>query len=307
MLSTRMPDLYALQMLSAVHRLGSLSAAARELGVSQQAVSARMRALEGLAGVDLLTRSPRGARLTATGALVADWANDLLAAAERLDAGVASLRTDTARRLRVVASQTVAEHLLPPWLVTLRRDEEGVGRAPTAVELSVANSADASERVRSGAADLGFIESPNLPGDLAQRVVGRDELAVVVAPGHPWASRSVPLTPRELAATPLVTREVGSGTRDALEGELARIVPDAPAAAPAVELATSAAVRSAIAGGIAPGALSALAVRDDVQLGRLVRVAVEGLVLDRPITAIWRRARPPVAAARELLAIASCG
>ena len=67
-------------------------------------------------GSALLTRTPRGSTLTESGALVAGWAAEVLAAAERLDAGIASLRSDAARQLKVAASQTIAEHLLPLWL-----------------------------------------------------------------------------------------------------------------------------------------------------------------------------------------------
>lgn len=163
MLSPRIPDLSALEMLAAVHDLGSLSAAGKHLGLSQQAVSSRMRSLESQIGSVLLTRTPRGSTLTESGALVAGWAAEVLAAAERLDAGIASLRSDTARQLKVAASQTIAEHLLPLWLVALRRQQESLGLVPTVVELTVNNSEATVALVRSGQAAIGFIESPHLP------------------------------------------------------------------------------------------------------------------------------------------------
>ncbi len=108
-----MPDLSALQMLAAVQERGSLSAAAHFLGLSQQGVSSRMRSLETQIGSALLTRTARGSTLTGTGVLIAGWAAEVLAAAERLDAGIASVRSDTLRQLHVAASQTIAEYLLP--------------------------------------------------------------------------------------------------------------------------------------------------------------------------------------------------
>ena len=123
MLSPRVPELAALQMLSCISRLGSFSATGKELGLSQQAVSSRMRALERQVGSTLFVRTPRGSALSPTGLLVANWADDVLAAAARLDAGIAAIRTDVASRLQVVASQTIAQHLLPQWLVTLRQQE----------------------------------------------------------------------------------------------------------------------------------------------------------------------------------------
>ena len=123
-----------------------------------------------------------------------------------------------------------------------------------------------------------------------------DEMLVVAAPGHPWARRRGPLPLAEIAATPLVMREAGSGTRDALTDHLAAHRPPLSARI-AMELGTSAAVRSAIAEGVGPGVLSRLAVSDDLVLGRLVAVEVAGPPLE---TAAHRRvaAGPRPAATR---------
>ena len=304
MAGTRTPDLTALRMLCSVQERSSLSAAGAALGLSQQAVSLRMRALESQLGTSLIARSARGSTLTPTGTLVAGWAREILEAADRLDAGIAALRRENTGTLRVVASQTIAEHLLPGWLVALRR-RQLLRSAPSSVTLQVTNSAAAAELVRAGQFDLGFVETPLLPAGLRTRTVSHDDLVVVVAPGHRWPRRRKPLGAAELAATPLVTREMGSGTRAALPVLLAgRLAATAPAA-PAVELSTSAAVRSAIAAGTAPGVLSALAVRDDVALGRLIIVATD-FPLRRPLTAIWPSGRlPHFGPARDLLEIAT--
>jgi len=63
-LSAHVPDLGALEVLLGVARYGSLNGAARQIGVSQQAVSARIRAMEAQTGVPLVRRSPRGSALT---------------------------------------------------------------------------------------------------------------------------------------------------------------------------------------------------------------------------------------------------
>jgi DNA-binding transcriptional LysR family regulator len=295
-LNSRTPDLAALQMLVTVQELGSFSAAGAALALTQQAVSSRMRALEEQIGTPLLVRSSAGSTLTAAGALLAGWADEVLAAAERLNAGISSMRGENLRQLQVAASQTIAEHLVPQWLVTLRSLQGSAGVIPTVVELSVTNSAGVVSLVRAGKVSLGFIESPNLPSGLS----------VVVTPTHRWAHRRKPLTADELAGTPLVTREVGSGTREALETSLKSQAPNLTMVAPVLELSTSAAVRSAISAGIAPGVLSTLAVRDDLRLGRLVIVSTPHLDLRRPLTAIWRKNTAALTApARALMSIAS--
>jgi DNA-binding transcriptional LysR family regulator len=308
-MTEKVHDLGALRALREVGRQGSIAAAASVLGVSQQALSARMRTLERAMGVTLLARTPSGSHLTEQGRLVVGWAEDVLDAADRLEAGLRSIRSGVSHRLAIAASQTIAEHLVPHWLVELRRfeqasAEQATGYPPTVVELTVANSTGVLDLVRAGKAGLGFIETPHLPTDLVTAHLRNDELLVVTAPRHPWARRRRPLALAEIAATPLVMREAGSGTRDTLTDHLAAQTPPLRAQV-AMELGTSAAVRSAIAAGVGPGVLSRLAVRDDLVLGRLVAVEVTAPPLTRELTAVWRPDHDPLPPeGQRLLAVA---
>jgi DNA-binding transcriptional LysR family regulator len=297
-----------MQLLCAVDRCGSLSAAALEMGYSQQAASSRMRSLESQIGAELVRRSPTGSQLTQTGRLVAGWAQDVLASAERMDFGITALHERRAARMRVAASLTTSAHLVPSWLVELHRRQLRVGAKPTDVELITGNSAKVIDLVRGDKAAIGFIETPELPRDLKHKVVAEDELVVVVAPDHPWSRRRSGITLEQLARTPLVTREPGSGTRRALELILAEQLPDAEIAAPAVELSTESAISTAIGAGLGPGVLSGLAVADDLALGRLRAVPVRDHRLTRPLSAIWRSGRyPSQGPGRDLVAIAARG
>jgi len=300
------PELVGLQLLLAVQSSGSLTAAAAAAGVSQQAVSGRVRAMEAQIGVPLLTRSPQGSRLTPAGELVAQWAGGVVDAARVLEAGIASLRASRDTELRLFASLTIAEHLVPRWLVTM---QEGLPaeQPVTAVHLVATNSDAVITAVRDGAAALGFVEGPAAPRGVRHRTVGRDRLVILVAPGHPWARRRSPLTATELAETPLVSRESGSGTRAALTHALTpHLRPGTELAAPVLQLSSSAAVRASIAAGVGPGALSGLAVADDLALHRLVALALPGVDLRRRLRAVWASGRePPAGPARTLLAIAA--
>jgi len=287
-MSEAVHDLGALRALREVGRRGSIAAAAAVLGVSQQALSARMRTLERTTGVTLLARSPGGSHLTEQGSLIVGWAEDVLDAADRLEAGLRSMRSGVSHRLAIAASQTIAEYLVPHWLVELRNSEQASAeQTPTVVELTVANSTRVIELVRDVKVRLGFIETPQLPTDLVTAHLRDDEMLVVTAPAHPWARRRRPLSLTEIAETALVMREAGSGTRVTLTDHLAAQHPPLSARI-AMELGTSAAVRSAIAEGVGPGVLSRLAVRDDLVLGRLVAIEVEGPPLKRQLTAVWR-------------------
>jgi DNA-binding transcriptional LysR family regulator len=302
-----MPELSAMEVLVAVAGAGSFNAAASELRVSQQAVSARIAALEGQTGVTLVARTPRGSSLTAAGLVVSEWASRLLSLAGGMDAGLAALRKDARTTLRVAASVTIAEYLLPGWLVALRTDVAQRNQSPVTVELVVSNSISVARHVRDGDVEVGFVEGPSAPRQLRSATVGRDRLVVAVHREHPWAQREKPVMPSELARTPLVVREEGSGTRDVFVAALrAAIGPELEIAEPALVLPTTAAVRTAVIAGAGPAVISELAVADDIDAGKLTRAPVAGLDLNRRFRAIWRgTSRPPAGAARDLVAIAA--
>ncbi|WP_422743382.1 LysR family transcriptional regulator [Mycobacterium sp. WMMD1722] len=300
-LSGRMPDLRSLEVLLAIARTGSLSGAGRECGLTQQAVSARVAALERQTGVRLVIRTKTGSRLTPSGAVAAQWADRLLSVAHEVDAGMASLRDDSKTRLRITASLTIAEQLLPRWLVSWRDSVTRQHAAPAEVILTAANSEQVISAIRDDHADLGFVESPGVPRQLRSTTVAHDELVLVVPPTHRWARRPQPITAEELAATALVTREKGSGTREFLTAALNRSI-HAQQAPPALELSSAAAVRAAVLAQAGPAVLSKLAVADDLELGRLRVVPVADLELHRALRAVWVGAStPPAGAVRDLL------
>ncbi|MCV7100377.1 LysR family transcriptional regulator [Mycobacterium palustre] len=303
-LSAHLPELSALEIFVAIARSGSIGAAAREFGLTQQAVSARLASIEAQTGVALVVRTPRGSQLTPAGVVVAEWADRLLDVAQHVDAGLASLRSERRRRVRVAASLTIAEQLMPRWLVSLQAAGRRLGTGGPEVIMTATNSDHVVAAVRDGAADLGFVETPYPPKGLRTKVIGRDELVLVVPADHKWAQRQRPVSAAELSRTPLVTRERGSGTRDALTAALRRVLGETEQQAdPVLELSSAAAVRAAVVAGAGPTVMSRLAVADDLAIGRLREVAVPELNLQRHFRAVWVGGRtPPAGAARDLLA-----
>ncbi|WP_236573955.1 LysR family transcriptional regulator [Streptomyces sp. GS7] len=284
-----------MELLLAVARLGSLGRAAQAQGITQPAASSRIRSMERQLGVALVERSPRGSRLTDAGVLVTDWARQVVEAAEAFDAGAQALRGRRDSRLRVAASMTIAEYLLPGWLIALRAQRPG-----TAVSLLAGNSTAVAERLLAGEADLGFVEGLDVPAGLEGAVIGHDRLIVVAAPSHPWTRRRSGLTAAELAATPLILRERGSGTRQVLDAALARL---GGLAAPLLELSSTTAVKSAVVSEAAPSVLSELAVREELTARRLVEIPVRDLRLGRDLRAVWPTGRRPAGPARDLLGL----
>jgi DNA-binding transcriptional LysR family regulator len=294
---TRVPDLDSLRLLVLVEARGSLTAAAGELGISQPSASKRLTSLERRLGLQLVDRTRRGSALTPAGALVCGWAAKVLAELAALVDGAEALRRERAAELSIAASLTIAEHLLPGWIGELRRT-----RPELHVGLQVMNSARVCELVAHDAVDVGFIESPGPLDGLAAVSVGVDRLVLVVAPGAEWARQRRRVTAVELAATPLITREVGSGTRET--GDQALRAAGLAPARPLLELGSSTAVRNAVASGAGPALISELVVAADLAGGGLVEVATVGLDLRRTLRAVWRSGARPAGPAAELVELA---
>jgi molybdate transport repressor ModE-like protein len=289
-MAARIP-LGAIDLLAAVDATGSLSGAARALGLAQPSVSTGLARLERQTGLTLLVRTATGTRLTPSGTAVLARGRDVLAASDALEREVAALRSVQQGRVAVAASLSVAEYLVPGWLAARPAD------APV-VDLVVANSRDVTDAVLHGRADLGFVEGPDVDPALHARSVGEDELVVVVAPGHPWARRRRPLAAADLATAPMAGREAGSGTRAVLEEALAAA--GHPLAGSPAQLGSTSAVKNVVRGGSAAAVLSRLTVADEIARGDLVRVPVTGVDLSRTLRVVWARGRRPSPAARDL-------
>lgn len=291
----RRPEIGELEALVTALRTGSIGEAARRLGVSQPALSKRLRHLEAVAGTRLLERSPQGVVATPAGSRLATSALRVIDEVALLDGVLAELRGQSAP-VRIASSPVVADRLLPELLAAARDALTGLP-----IELTAANSTVVRRLVESGAADLGIVATEVPDSDPGAPVIATDEVVVVVPVGHPWAERtSVSL--EELSATPLVLRDPRSHARtfvDRLMRERGLLVQ------PSVELGSSAAAVSAAIETGEPAVLSNLTIRDDP---RIVALPIDGASLGRRFVLIDgsdAEHRPAVARARGALLAAA--
>lgn len=276
------PDLGALELLLSVAQLGSVGRAAAAHHISQPTASARLRFLERRLGMQLLVRSRRGSTLTPAGETVATWAAAVIQAARTLTDGVTALRGEQDVRLQLAASLTVAEYLLPGWLLAVR----GAHADRVEIAARVANSNDVCDLVRTGAVELGFVEMPDVPEDLHSVRVAGDRLAVIVAPGHPLAGRAEVLA-ADLLSTPLLVREPGSGTREVFVRAVDECI-GAFTPSNITELGSTAMILLAVRGGGGVGVVSERAARAGIAAGELVELRTSDLDLRRELRAVWR-------------------
>ena len=297
MLRANAPELATLDLLMSVAELGSLGQAASRHRLSQPAVSMKMNHLERQLGLVLLVRDQSGTRLTGAGQQIVTYANKVLATAQTMMVTASALRAEVESHLRVAASFTLAEYILGAWIEELRSKYPEV-----TLTLEVSNSAKVFERVVDLSIDIGFVEgvATRSPG-VQNQLVGGDHLVVVVNPRHKWARRKRPVSGDELAASDLLTREIGSGTREVLE---AALKPWGGLHSKR-ELGSTSAILSVARNGGGPAVLSDIAASNDLDAKRLVAVETTGIDLSRSFHAVWSAARPLSVLARQLLKIAT--
>lgn len=264
----RTADVAELRAFCAAVDLGSLGRAARLLRVSQPALSKRLRQLEAIAGATLLERSTRGVRPTPAGTRLYVEARRLLDQAERVEELMAGLSGEDVP-IRLAASPTMAEYVLPGPLVEFERSRE----RHLSVELIIANSVLVREMVAEGRAEFGIaaLEPGASPeASMRARPFCEDEVVAFVPRAHPWADRRE-VSLRDFVATPMVMRDPSANTRRTVEGVLE--AKGLSLAQPLLEMGSTTAARAAAIEQNAPVLLSQLAVSgdDDELLPRRIR------------------------------------
>lgn len=207
---TRNASFRQLATFHAVARLGSVSAAAEEMHLTQPAVSIQIGVLEESARTKLLQRSGRGVRLTEAGELLAGYAARILDLWREAGEEMATLQGVFAGTLRVGAV-TTAEYLLPPLLVTFANQYPKVK-----VKLSVGNRDEIVRMLAGHEIDLAIMGRPPSELKTTSSAFARHPMAFVASPTHTVMSDPA-LDIATLGVTHLLVRERGSGTRTTVE------------------------------------------------------------------------------------------
>jgi len=258
-----------LRVFVAVAERQHVTRAAVALNMGQSAVSAAIGALEHRHGTKLFHRVGRGITLTEPGERFLAPARAILAQVEAAERLLADLRGGNRGTLLVQASQTIASYWLPRHLAAFRQAHPCVD-----IRLTIGNSAQAAAAVQAGEVELGFVEGTPDDSGLRSQVVARDQLIIVVALAHPWATRPS-VSAAELLETDWVQREPGSGTRAEFELAVAAFGHDPAALRTVLELPSNEAVRGAVEAGLGAAALSASVASPSLEAGLLCQVHLD--------------------------------
>ena len=261
-----------LEILVAVARSGSTVGASQVVALSQSATSGAIIELERALDTRLFDRVGKRLLLNEQGRELLPQALALVDGAQQMEQRHADVAAGYAVGLRLAASTTIGNYVLPKMLAAYRTSLGAMGDAAIGrSRVLIANTADVAAAVAGFDVDVGLIEGPCREPDL--RVVPwlMDELVIVAAPNHPIAAnRSARgVSKGALRKAQWLLREPGSGTREAVEQAL---LPHLDLLDPGIEFGNSEAIKRAAAEGLGLTCLSRWVVADLLESRRLVEL-----------------------------------
>ncbi|HEY4027198.1 MAG TPA: LysR substrate-binding domain-containing protein [Candidatus Dormibacteraeota bacterium] len=284
--------LHQLRTFRAVAEQLSFSAAAQELSISQPSVSYQVKELETVLGLSLLDRLGKRVRLTEAGQVLYEYARRTLTLLDEATLVMEQMRGIERGTLRVGASTTVGIYLIPLALGAYKKMHPNL-----AVSLEIGSRDALQERVKQTALDLAVLSGPIADPELVSTPFMEDELVMVVPAGHPLAGRPG-LTLRDFAGESFLMREVGSGTRLAVEMVARRAGVTLQVG---MELGSNGAIKHAVEAGLGVAVLSSHAIALERQDGGLLVVDIEGFPIRRPWSIVHLRRRQLPAAVEQFI------
>ncbi len=270
-----------LKTFQEIIKLGSFSEVARELGISQPAVSFQIQKLEQELGIRLIDRSQKAIIPTKAGRRLLQFAEAVEGERERLRQELEQMREDIAGDLLIAASTIPGEYLLPKLMARFKQRHPAVK-----IQVDISDSASVINRIRENRYEVGFCGIAPEGKDLASFKIAGDEIVLIVFPGHPFAHKGEVLA-EELEGEPLIFREGTSGTQQSLEKLLARGGVDIKKWTPQLVMGSTQAVVGAVAAGAGIAFVSNLAVKGSA----VKQVKIRGLQLTRDFYCVYRQER----------------
>lgn len=253
-----------LRIFVAVAERQHVTQAAQEINITQSAASSAIAALEERYAVKLFDRVGRRIELTDAGRIFLSEARGVLARAATAEKALQDLAGMKRGTLSIVASQTIINYWLPPFLATFHQRYPDIK-----LKLSAGNTQRVATATHEGAADIGFIEGAIDNPNLSVRSIEGDRLVIVVGPAHALAAKPN-LDRSDIMSIKWVLREQGSGTRTEFERALKALSLTLADLDVALELPSNEAVCAAVEAGVGATAISNLVVESALLSGRLV-------------------------------------
>ncbi len=271
---------YRLKVFRAVAAQASFRKASEALHLSQPAVSQHIHALEEELGTRLFDRSGARISLTPAGKLLLKYAERSARVLDEAKTALLRLEGEVSGALRLGASTTIAQYILPRILGAFLK-----GNAKVTLSVISGNTEEIVSLLLKDSVTLGMIEGPPLSKEVHTEKFLDDRMVLIAPRSHEWSGvAGVPLA--SLEQVPLLLREQGSGSRRVVEKAIRKAGLSLNRLQIAMELDSTEAIISGVESGLGLGFVSEWAIEKAFRLGAVSLVRVKGLEIRRELTLV---------------------
>ena len=293
--SARNVENFRLKVFRAVAKHLNFRRASEELYLTQPAVTLQVKTLEQQLGVQLFDRSGIHISLTPAGNLLLKYARKIADLESAAAAALQEFGGEQRGELRIGASLTIAQYVLPHVLGEFQQQHPQVRPL-----LTTCNTEQVLEALVAHEVALGFIEGPTLRRDVKTEAFLEDEIVLMAPAAHEWSDRGF-VEPEELKSERLLMRERGSGTRRVVEIALQKRGIKPKQLNIAMEFDSTEGITTAVEAGLGLGFASLWSIRKEIQLGTLRIVPVRDVRITRPLSVAYPLGQEPQGTALAFL------
>ena len=271
---------FRLNVFYTVAKRLSFTKAAAELYVTQPAVTKHIQELEHQFGMALFDRRGNQISLTSAGNLLLKHAETIMGTYRQLEFDMNDLKGQPGGTLRLGASSTVAQYVIPPVLAGFHEQS-----ADITISLLSGNTEQIEQQLLNKNIDLGLVEGRTHNSDIRYTPFVKDELVLVCRADHPLADRDE-ITLDELQSIPILLRERGSGSLEVIEHALRGVGLKLTDLTIEMQLGSTESIKSYLGSSRCMAFVSVFAVQDKLRAGILKVIDVQGLSIHREFYSI---------------------
>ena len=277
---------FRLRVFYTVAQTLNFNKAAEKLFISQPAVTKHIRELEQHFGITLFNREHKRISLTREGEIVKQYAHNIFEQYQKLDFELNLLKNKTAGSLRIGASTTIAQYIIPPVLAAFHK------RFPeVSLNLYNANSLDIEHLLLSGNIDLGIVEGTNMNTDLRYLPFMKDEIVLVTSVKNKNLKKDT-ISIKDLRKLPLIMREEGSGTFDIIRNALRKSGFEPEDLTIEMQLGSTEAIKNYLLHSDTFAFLSVYGIRAELSSDKLQIIDIKDLEINRILSFAYKQGQP---------------
>ncbi len=270
-------ELSQLKVFIAAAEEKNFSKAAKRLHMSQSAVSQNIQALERAYGVELFFRRGRSVELSEAGEAILPTAREVIHAARLLEDNLQNVNNEIGGDLVIGCSTSAGKYLLPTLLSSYMREYPAVRPF-----VKVMGRGSVLERLLNETIPIGVVSKQIDNRNIESVPLFEDRVILIAHPDHPWAEYGHAL-PSDLIDQPMITREETSGTCEVVMEGLKTFDTTLDMLNITMELGNAEAIEMAVEHGMGIAFISEMVAARGLALGRIKRVELDGLDLQRTV------------------------